>query len=203
MRAHWLRCQRGCSDKLSRMIPGQQVGLPTALELLRLRCTCTLTAALVLAWRACARRRKVAAGAAQPLPRSPPPSRSPLPSPSSRRRRRLAATVACITSACHSEGSTLAGTARPAHETPALPAQARAWQRLLPAWQRQPCGSPSPSKSPRPSAHRGCVLTLSAFARAQAQARERQLRPRPPRRRARRLADVLRLHLRVEQHDAL
>ena len=51
MRAHWLRCQRGCSDKLSRMISGQQVGLPTALEFLRLRCACTLTAALVLTWR--------------------------------------------------------------------------------------------------------------------------------------------------------
>eukprot|EP00966_Prymnesium_polylepis_P217134 5025241-Prymnesium_polylepis.1 len=92
--------------------------------------------------------------------------------------------MACITSACHSEGGTLAGTAWPAHETPARPAQARAWQRLLPAmWAAPPCAAlrvvalpiqVSPPLGP-PWLR---VLTLSAFARAQARMRERQLWPR-------------------------
>ena len=144
-----------------------------------------------MAWRACARRREVAAVAAQPLPRSPPPSRSPLPSPSSRCRRRLAA---CITSACHSEGGTLAGTARPAHETPARPAQARAWQRLLPAmWAAPPCAAlrialpiqvSPPLGPPWLRADAECVCAGIGAGEGAAAAASAAL---PPRRRARRL----------------
>eukprot|EP00966_Prymnesium_polylepis_P175209 4054436-Prymnesium_polylepis.1 len=52
IRAHWLRCQRGCSDKLSRMISDQQRWVCRLLHSSCSDCAAyTLTAALVLTWR--------------------------------------------------------------------------------------------------------------------------------------------------------